>query len=67
MAQAQEIRGAIDTIAGQPGPMLSAYLSVYAEMPENQGRAYLVRLWAAMKEGEVPEAPQKRVGECFEA
>ena len=67
MAQAQEIRGAMDTIAGQPGPMLSAYLSVNAEIPENQGRAYLVRLTDAMNEGEVPEELQKRVREYLEA
>ena len=63
MAQEQEIREAIDTMAGRPGPMLSAYLSVNADIPENQGRAYLVRLRDAMNYQEVPEELQKRVRE----
>ena len=67
MAQAQEIREAIQTIAGHPGPMLSAYLSVSADIPENQGRAYLVRLRDAMNDREVPEELQKRVREYVEA
>ncbi len=67
MAQAQEIRRAIDTIAEYPGPMLSAYLSVNADIPENQGRAYLVRLRDAMNDREVPEGLQKRVREYVEA
>jgi hypothetical protein len=67
MAQAQEIRGAIETMAGHPGPMLSAYLSVNADIPENQGRAYLVRLRDAMDYQGVPEELQKRVREYLEA
>jgi hypothetical protein len=66
MAQEQEIREAIDTMAGRPGPMLSAYLSVNADIPENQGRAYLVRLRDAMNYQEVPEELQKRVREYLE-
>ena len=67
MAQEQEIRRAIETIAGHPRPMLSAYLSVNADIPENQGRAYLVRLRDAMNDLEVPEELQKRVREYVEA
>ena len=67
MAQAQEIRQAIDTITDHPGPMLSAYLSVSADIPENQGRGYLVRLRDAMNDREVPEELQKRVREYVEA
>ena len=67
MAQAQEIRQAIDTIADHPGPMLSAYLSVNADIPENQGRAYLVRMRDAMNDRGVPEELQKRVREYLEA
>jgi hypothetical protein len=67
MAQAQEIRRAIGTIADHPGPMLSAYLSVNADIPENQGRSYLVRLRDAMNDREVPEELQRRVREYVEA
>src|SRR5829696_4292133 len=67
MAQAQEVRRAIDAVAGRSGPMLSAYLSVNADIPENQGRAYLVRLRDAMNDQGVPEGLQKRTREYVEA
>jgi hypothetical protein len=41
--------------------MLSAYVSVNAAIPENQGQAYLVRLRDAMNDEGVPEAVQERV------
>lgn len=44
MAQAQDLKQTITSVAGRPGPVLSAYLSVNADIPENQRRAYLVRL-----------------------
>ena len=66
MAQAQDLRQAITSVAGRPGPVLSAYLSVNADIPENQGRAYLVRLRDAMNDEGVPEALQQRVREYVE-
>jgi len=61
MAQAQDLRQAITSVAGRPGPVLSAYLSVNAEIPENQGRVYLVRLRDAMNDEGVPGELQQRV------
>lgn len=61
MAQAQELRQAITSMAGRKGPMLSAYVSVNAAIPENQGQAYLVRLRDAMNDEGVPEGLQDRV------
>jgi hypothetical protein len=66
MAQAQDLRQAITSVAGRPGPILSAYLSVNADIPENQRRAYLVRLRDAMNDEGVPEALQQRVREYVE-
>ena len=66
MAQAQELRQAMTQMAGREGPMLSAYLSVNAAIPENQGRAYLVRLRDAMNDEGVPEGLQDRVRESLE-
>src|SRR5918998_18022 len=66
MAQAQELRQAMNQMAGREGPMLSAYVSVNAAIPENQGRAYLVRLRDAMNGEGVPEGLQERVREFFE-
>jgi hypothetical protein len=34
---AQDLRQAIAAVAGHPGPLFSAYLSVNADIPENQG------------------------------
>ncbi|HKH11795.1 MAG TPA: hypothetical protein VKA73_11720 [Rubrobacter sp.] len=61
MAQTQEIRQAITRMAVRGGPMLSAYVSVNAAIPENQGQAYLVRLRDAMNDEGVPEGLQDRV------
>lgn len=66
MAQAQDLRQAIDSMAGRAGPMLSAYVSVNAAIPENQERAYLVRLRDAMNDGGVPEGLQHTVRESLE-
>jgi hypothetical protein len=66
MAQAQDIRQAIDAISGHEGPVFSAYVSVNAAIPENQGRAYLVRLKEAMNDHGVPEGLQNRVREAVE-
>lgn len=66
MAQARDLRRAIDTLAGREGPMLSAYVSVNAAIPENQERAYLVRLRDAMNNAGVPEGVQDSVRERLE-
>ena len=66
MAQAQDLRQTITSVAGRPGPVLSTYLSVNADLPENQGRAYLVRLRDAMNDEGVPEELQRRVREQTE-
>jgi len=66
MAQAQDLRQTITSVASRPGPVLSAYLSVNADIPENQGRTYLVRLRDAMNDEGVPETLQQRVREYVE-
>jgi len=66
MAQPQDLKQAITSVSGRPGPVLSAYLSVNTHMPENQGRAYLVRLRDAMNDEGVPEDLQWRVREYTE-
>jgi Bacterial archaeo-eukaryotic release factor family 10 len=63
---AQDLRQAIATVTGHPGPMFSTYLSVNAAIPENQERAYLVRLRDAMNDEGVPEELQGRVREFVE-
>jgi hypothetical protein len=63
---AQDLRQTITSVAGRPGPILSAYLSVNADIPENQRRAYLVRLRDAMNDEGVPDALQQRVREQTE-
>jgi hypothetical protein len=67
MAQAQDLRQAIAAVADHPGPLFSAYLSVNAAIPENQERAYLVRMRDAMNDLGMPEDLQKRVREYIEA
>ena len=67
MAQAQDLRQAIASVAGHPGPVFSAYVSVNAAIPENQERAYLVRVRDAMNDLGVPEDLQRRVREHLEA
>src|ERR687894_3075621 len=64
---AQDPRQAIASVAGHPGPVFSAYVSVNAAIPENQERAYLVRLRDAMNDEGVPEELQRRVREYVEA
>ena len=61
MAQAQDLRQAITSVADRQGPILSAYLSVNADIPENQGRTYLVRLRDAMNDEGVPKDLQQRI------
>ena len=61
MAQAQELRQAISSMAGREGPVLSAFINVNAGIPENQGQAYMVRLRDAMNDEGVPEELQERV------
>jgi hypothetical protein len=66
MEQAQDIRRAIDVISGHDEPVFSAYVSVNAAIPENQGHAYLARLRDAMNDRGVPEGLQDRVRESVE-
>ena len=66
MAQAQDLRQAITSVADRKGPILSAYLSVNADIPENQGRTYLVRLRDAMNDQGVPKDLQQRVRNYLE-
>ena len=66
MAQAQELRQAITSVADQQGPILSAYLSVNADNPENQRRAYIVRLRDAMNDEGVPKELQQRIRDYLE-
>jgi peptide subunit release factor 1 (eRF1) len=66
MAQAQELRQAINSMADRRGPILSAYLSVNANNPENQRRAYLVRLRDAMNDEGVPKDLQQRIRDYLE-
>lgn len=58
---AQDLRDVIGTMTSRSGPVLSAYLSVNANIPENQGRAYLVRQRDAMDDLDVPEDLQEKV------
>ena len=67
MAKAQELRQAITYVADRQGPILSAYLSVNADIPENQGRTYLVRLRDAMNDEDVPKDLQQRIRDYLEA
>jgi len=64
---AQDLRDAIASVADRPGPVFSAYVSVNAAIPENQERAYLVRMRDAMNDLGVPEELQRRVREYVEA
>jgi hypothetical protein len=67
MAQAQDLRQAIASVAGRPGAVFSAYVSVNAAIPENQERAYLVRMRDAMNDLGVPEDLQRQIREHVEA
>jgi hypothetical protein len=64
---AQDLRQTITSVADYQGPILSAFLSVNADIPENQGRAYLVRLRDAMNDDGVPEDLQRQVREYLES
>ena len=64
---AQDLRQAIASVSDHPGPLFSAYVSVNAAIPENQERAYLVRLRDAMNDEGVPERLQEQVREFVEA
>jgi Bacterial archaeo-eukaryotic release factor family 10 len=64
---AQDLRQAIASVSNHPGPLFSAYVSVNAAIPENQERAYLVRLRDAMNDEGVPEGLQEQVRQYIEA
>ena len=63
----QDLRDTITSVADRSGPVFSAYVSVNAAIPENQERAYLVRMRDAMNNLGVPEGLQRRVREYVEA
>lgn len=48
-------------LSDHPEPMLSAYLSVNARYPENQGEAYKVRLKDALGDMDVPDGLAARI------
>ena len=50
-----------ERVAGFPRPLLSAYLSVNPAHPENQAKAYVIRLKDALKETGAPKELQRRV------
>jgi hypothetical protein len=64
---AQDLRQAIASVTDHEGPVFSAYVSVNAAIPENQERAYLVRLRDAMNDEGVPKEVQARIREYVEA
>src|SRR5215210_1119277 len=64
---AQDLREAIASVSNHQGPLFSAYVSVNAAIPENQERAYLVRLRHAMNDEGVPEDLQEQVRGFVEA
>lgn len=67
MAQAEDLNQVMAAAAGREGPVFSAYLSVDAAVPENQGQTYMTRLRDAMNDEGVPEGLQKEVRETVES
>lgn len=66
MAQAPDVQRLRDSLSGRSEPVLSAYLSVNARYPENQGEAYKVRLKDALGDMEVPEDLAARIRESVD-
>ena len=64
---AQDLRQVMASVAAHPGPLFSAYVSVNAAIPENQERAYLVRLRDAMDDEGVPEELKRSIREYLGA
>ncbi len=67
MAQAEDLNRIMNAVAGREGPIFSAYLSVNAAIPENQGQAYMTRLRDAMNDEGVPEDLQKEIRDRIES
>lgn len=65
MASTEVIKGLMDRVSDQTEPVLSAYVNVNPAHPENQGKAYVTRLKAALKECEAPGDLAGRVLELF--
>lgn len=65
MAQADTLGRLKDRVAGHPGPVLSVYLGVSPALPENQGKGYITRLKADLKEEGVPEEVANRALDFF--
>lgn len=61
MIHVDDLRALKRRIATYPDPMLSAYLDVDPSRPENRGKAYVLRLKAALKRAGVPRGPAERV------
>ena len=61
MAQAQDLRQAVNEVAGREGPILSAYINVDPGVSQNQEQAYEVRARNLMDESGVPEEVADRV------
>ena len=66
MAQPTDVQRLREQFEGREGEILSVYLSVNAEFPENQRQAYLTRLKDALRELEVPDELADRVQETAE-
>src|SRR5919202_2301420 len=64
---AQDLRQVMASVAAHPEPLFSAYVSVNAAIPENQERAYLVRLRDAMDDEGVPDELKRRIREYLGA
>ncbi len=65
MASTEVIKGLMDRISDHPGPVLSAYVNVNPAHPENQGKAYVTRFKAALKECGAPGEVADRALELF--
>ena len=57
----EELVALKERVTGFPRPLLSAYLSVNPAHPENQAKAYVIRLKDALKETGTPKELQRRV------
>jgi peptide subunit release factor 1 (eRF1) len=65
VASTEVIKSLVDRLSEYPGPVLSAYVNVNPAHPKNQGKAYTIRLKAALKESGAPEEVSSRALELF--
>ncbi|MGF1472481.1 MAG: VLRF1 family aeRF1-type release factor [Rubrobacteraceae bacterium] len=66
MTSTTSIQDLRDRMSGYRGPVLSAYVNVNPAHPENQGKAYVTRLKAALKECGAPEDLSKHALKFFQ-